>query len=188
MGLGQHRDAESVMLEALKIVKELRGAEHPEYAYVLATLTDNYRLENRLQEAERLLTEAKANLEASPMKDARSVAIIRNSLAYVYYKQGRFREAKSLLEKVKEIALSTSTVVDQVNIRLLLAAVAYNEGDWRNAFDLLDNAAAFVGNLEVYEKSEQESLLAGDFKLATERVPSLFEALAKVRFRLAHAN
>ncbi|NEP82303.1 MAG: tetratricopeptide repeat protein [Okeania sp. SIO3B3] len=100
---GQHIEAESLLLQALEMRKQLLGTEHPDVATSLNNLAELYRCQGQYKEAEPLLLEAlemRKQLLDSPHPD---IATSLNNLGELYRSQGRYKQAEPLYQEALEM-------------------------------------------------------------------------------------
>ncbi|MEL7141380.1 MAG: tetratricopeptide repeat protein [Cyanobacteria bacterium J06573_11] len=99
---GRYKEAERIYLRSLQQQRQAWGDAHIEAAKVMAELADLYVLQNRLAEAEALLTEAVAiqtQQEPTALKTGNSLY----QLAKIYRGQSRYSDADPLFQTAIEI-------------------------------------------------------------------------------------
>ena len=99
MAQRRYDDAETLFLRSLAALRVAPGPRHPAYAAALLSLAKLYAVVlGKDAEAERLLTEALAINEAALGTEHPELARVLTDLGQVFHHQGRYAEARPLLE------------------------------------------------------------------------------------------
>ena len=93
--------------QALKLLQEVRGAEHPDVAAILNNLGVLHRLHGQFAEAEPLLRRALAIKEKAFGPEHQEVALGLHNLAMLYDTQGRYEQAEPLYRRALAIRAQT---------------------------------------------------------------------------------
>ncbi len=94
--------------QALKLLQEVRGEEHPDVAAILNNLGVLHRLHGQVTEAEPLLRRALAIKEKAFGPEHQEVALGLHNLAMLYETQGRYELAEPLYRRA--LAVRTQTL------------------------------------------------------------------------------
>ena len=143
---GKYSEAESLLNQALNIVKSSLGPDHPNVAVCMSNLGQVYLNQGKYSEAEPLLKQALNIVKSSLGPDHSEMARILNNLAMVYINQGKYSEAESLLNQALNIVKS-SLGPDHPNVAVCmsnLGQVYLNQGKYSEAEPLLKQALNIV--------------------------------------------
>jgi CHAT domain-containing protein len=141
-GLGDLAAAERLHAEALELARSSVGERHPLYARALRNLAVVLAAEDRHDEAERLVREARAVAEA--VQDDREVASAAGVLASLRRARGDLAGAKSLAEEAVGIRRRVEGEDHPATARSLydLGTIAQELGELGDAQPLLERAFA----------------------------------------------
>src|SRR5205807_1340998 len=101
--LGQYREAEPFMQNALTIGETMYGRDHPNTTFLLHNLANLYRDQGKNEEAEALYQQALAIKEKAFGPEHPSTAQTLNNLANLYSDQGKNEEAEALYQRALAI-------------------------------------------------------------------------------------
>ncbi len=106
-GAGNHREAESLLLEALDVVERGFGKDDPRAGWIASDLGPLYQATTRLPEAEYFHRRALSLLEPVLEPHDTHLGILLNNLASVLVARDRHAEAVALMERANELALQS---------------------------------------------------------------------------------
>lgn len=177
---GRHDEAELLYEQSLAMSRRMLGEEHPDVASRMNNLALLYHIQGRYNEAKQLCEQSLSILERAlgefhpstqtaqtnlrMLTKQRSNKHVKESneltkLAQTYSRQGRYSEAKALLEQVLEIERLTLEDVDHPDVAKSLNNLAQlysDEGRYSEAEQLFKQA------LEGYKRTNQKDpTLAG---------------------------
>lgn len=140
---GRYPEAEPLFKNALAIIQNVRGPDHPDVALALNDLAELYDAEARYSDAEPLLKRAVTiNEKAGP--ESESLGNTLSNLAWLYYEQGRYEAAETLDERALTIVEKVLGPEHQ-NVAAMLGALAiiYNsDGRYADAEPLFKRVPA----------------------------------------------
>ena len=98
----RYDDAEALYKRSLDIVAKSSGKDHPDVALIMGELASIYRVQGRLEEAERMCVKALA-IKENDRKSQANLSHAINDLGLVYSAQGRWEEASALFQRSLDI-------------------------------------------------------------------------------------
>lgn len=123
-GQGKFVEAEQRYVEALRIMRKVRGAEHPDVAAILNNLGVLNRMHGQYAEAEHYLGQALSIKERAHGPLHPDVALTVTNLAQLHVARGDYRTAASLFERSVGIYEKTAGLDDPRLARTLEAYAA----------------------------------------------------------------
>lgn len=103
--LGRYSDAQRSYEEALPILKQALGVEHPYVAKILDSLGTTYSNLGNYARAEELEVQALDILKKRLGPEHTGVATALNNLALIYFNQGKYDQAESLYNRALDIGM-----------------------------------------------------------------------------------
>jgi serine/threonine protein kinase len=107
VNLGMHQSAEPLLKEALRIRRDIHGAEHSDTIDVMNTFALSYIFQGRLSAAEALLREAIESELSTQNEIHRATLTSMRLLAMAFLAQGRFSEGEPLAREALAISRRT---------------------------------------------------------------------------------
>lgn len=138
---GQYSEAESILIQAVELIKRIFGEDHPDYIRTLNNLALVYYLQGKYSEAELLYIQT-LELTKRVFGDNHPEYIKSlNNLALVYYCEGRYSEAERLYIQALELTKRTLEEYSEYARSLNnLALLYYSQKKYTDASVLLVNA------------------------------------------------
>lgn len=131
--LGRYEESEALYLEVLKLLSELVGEDHPDYARCLENLAEVYITTGKYAEAWELLRQA-LNTSARVYGDNNPLASsIFNKLGVLFQQSGRYSEAEVHYQQALSIVGATDGSVETVEIENNLAGLYMKAGRYIEA-------------------------------------------------------
>ncbi|KAM0268252.1 hypothetical protein ACHAQH_010010 [Verticillium albo-atrum] len=133
--IGEYARAERLVKEAVKIRKDILGADHPSTLISMANLASTYRNQGRWEEAEKLEVEVMETFKMKLGADHPDTLTSMANLASTYRNQGRWEEAEKLEVEVMETRKMKLGVdhPDTLTSMANLASTYRNQGRWEEA-------------------------------------------------------